>query len=335
MPPEAHHPLLRGVNPRQPAVLVGAGIAVLVILGIVLWLVLRGGGNTARRAPARGMSIRDLNELAGSIGHPVYWAGLQPRFTYEVSRTKDGRVYIRYLPAGATVGNTKANYLTIGTYPQPHAFRTIRATARTQGVRPLDIARGGVAFQYKSRPTSVYLAYPGSNYQIEVFDPTPAVALRLVTSGQIKPVGAPASIRAQSQAASTQQLKELAVTLGHPIYWAGAQPNVTYELTRTRDGSVYLRYLPPGVSVGARKPNYLTIGTYPQERALAILKETAAKNHVPTISVGGGGVALVDKKHPTSVYVAYPHVNLQIEVYDPNPGRAQQLLESGQIAPVR
>ena len=72
MPPEAHHPLLRGVNPRQPAVLVGAGIAVLVILGIVLWLVLRGGGgNTARRAPARGMSTRDLNELAGSIGHPV------------------------------------------------------------------------------------------------------------------------------------------------------------------------------------------------------------------------------------------------------------------------
>ena len=56
---------------------------------------------------------------------------------------------------------------------------------------------------------------------------------------------------------------------------------------------------------------------------------------MPTISVGDGGVALVDKKHPTSVYVAYPHVNLQIEVYDPNPGRAQQLLESGQIAPVR
>ncbi|MFL5918537.1 MAG: hypothetical protein ACJ74X_07415 [Gaiellaceae bacterium] len=332
---EGQHHVLRGVHARRPALLVGAGIAMLVILGIILWLVLRGGGETtARRAPAKGMSIRELNELAGSIGHPVYWAGLQPRFTYEVSRTKDGRVYIRYLPAGATVGNTKAKYLTVGTYPQPNAFRTIRATAKTQGLRALDLAGGGVAFQYKSRPTSVYLAYPGSNYQIEVFDPAPAGALRLVTSGQIKPVAAPASIRAQSQAASAQQLRQLAVTLGHPIYWAGAQANVTYELTRTRDGSVYLRYLPPGVSVGERKPNYLTIGTYPQKRALALLKRTAIKNHVRTMNVGGGGVALVDKKHPTSVYVAYPHLDLQIEVYAPKPGRAQQLVASGQIAPI-
>lgn len=337
MPAEAQQPVLRGVYARRPALLVGAGVVLLVVLGIVLWLLLRGDGGktTSRRAPANGMSIRQLNEFAGSIGHAVYWAGSQPRFTYELSHTKDGRVYIRYLPVGATVGSTKANYLTVGTYPQRHAFRTIRAAAKSQGLRALDIAGGGVAFQYKTRPTHVYIAYPGSNYQIEVFDPRPAVALRLVMSGQIKPVGAPPSLRARSQAASAQQLKELATTLGHPIYWAGAQANFTYELTRTRSGNVYLRYLPPGVSVGAQKPDYLTIGTYPEKGALAILKRTAAKNHVPTMSVGGGGVALVDKKHPTSVYVAYPHVALQIEVYDPKPGRAQQLVESGQITAIR
>ena len=38
-------------------------------------------------------------------------------------------------------------------------------------MRPLDIPGGGVAFQYKNRPTSVYLAYPGSDYQVEVYDP--------------------------------------------------------------------------------------------------------------------------------------------------------------------
>ncbi|MFL6020734.1 MAG: hypothetical protein ACJ74A_06290, partial [Gaiellaceae bacterium] len=125
MSAEGQHHVLRGVHARRPALLVGAGIAMLVILGIILWLVLRGPDETtARRAPAKAMSIRDLNELAASIGHPVYWAGSQPRFTYEVSRTKDGRVYIRYLPAGATVGAANANYLTVGTYPQPHAFRT-------------------------------------------------------------------------------------------------------------------------------------------------------------------------------------------------------------------
>jgi hypothetical protein len=337
VPAEAHQPVLRGVYARRPALILGAGIALLAILGIVLWLVLGGdGGNPAsRRAPANAVSIRELNEFAGSIGHPVYWAGSQPRFSYELSHTKDGRVYIRYLPADATVGSTKANYLTVGTYPQRHAFRTIRAAAKSQGLRPLSIAGGGVAFQYKNKPTNVYLAYPGSNYQIEVFDPAPAVALRLVTSGQIKPVGAPSSIRARSQAVSARQLKKLAVALGHPIYWAGAQANVRYELTRTRTGNVYLRYLPPGVSIGERKPDYLTIGTYPQKRALAILKRTAAKNRVPTMRVGGGGFALVDKKHPTSVYLAYPKLPLQIEIYDPKPGRAEQLVASGQITAIR
>jgi hypothetical protein len=322
---------------RTPALLVAAGIALLAILGVVLWLVLRGGSDTSSSpgAPAAAASFRRLSQFASSVGHPVYWAGLQPRFTYELSHTKDGRVYIRYLAPGVKVGNRNPNYLTVGTYPLQNAFATIRATARKQGLQTLDIPGGGVAFQYKNRPTSVYLAYPGSNYQIEVFDPSAARALRLVTSGQIKPVGATPSTLARSQAASPQQLKGLAVTLGHPIYWAGARERFTYELTRTKDGSVYIRYLPPGVSVGVRKPAYLTIGTYPQRRALQILKRTAAKNHVPTMSVVGGGLAFADNKRPTSVYLAFPNLDLQIEVYDPKPGRAQQLVASGQIAPVR
>ena len=87
--------------------------------------------------------------------------------------------------------------------------------------------------------------------------------------------------------------------------------------------------------VGDRRPNYLTVGTYPQQHAFATLKATAAKNHVPTLKLADGGLALVDAKHPTSVYVAYPAVDLQIEVFDPSPGRARQLVASGQIAPVR
>ena len=321
---------------RRPAVLVGFAAALLAVLGVVVWLVLRDDGQTASsgRASAEAASIRRLNEFAGSVGHPVYWAGSQPSFIYELSHTQDGRVYIRYLPPGVKIGNANPNYLTVGTYPLRNAFATIRATARNQGRETLYIPGGGVAFQYKNRPTNVYLAYPGSNYQIEVFDPSPARALGLVTSGQIKPVGAPASTRAGSQAASPQQLKALAVTLGHPIYWAGAQEGFTYELTRTKDKSVYIRYLPAGVAVGDRSPRYLTIGTYPQKQAFEILKRTAARNQVRTVRVGGG-LALVDKQRPTSVYLAYPNIDLQIEVYDPTADRARQLVISGKIAPVR
>jgi hypothetical protein len=317
---------------------VAAAAVLAVLIALVVWLLVRGGGDETSkpgRAPATAASIQRLNAFASTVGHPIYWVGSQPSFTYELSRTKDGRVYIRYLPAGVKLGNPNPNYLTVGTYPQPNAFATLKATAKKQGMRTLHLARGGLAFQYKNRPTSVYLAYPGSDFQIEVFDPSASRALQLVASGQVKPVGAPPRTPAGSKAASVQQLKSLAVELGHPIYWAGTKPSFTYELTRTNDGSVYVRYLPQGVAVGARQPTYLTIGTYPQKGALAILKSTAAKNGVPTISVTGGGLAFVDKKHPTSVYVAYPDIDVQVEVYDPASGRARQLVTSGQIAPVR
>jgi hypothetical protein len=323
-----------GVDRRLLAA--GGAVLLAVVIGLVLWLVLRGGGGKeAQRAPATAASITRLNRFASSAGHPIYWAGSQPSFTYELSRTNDGRVYIRYLPPGVKTGTLKPDYLTVGTYPQPHAFATLRATAKKQRAQLIHLAGGGLAFQYKGRPTSVYLAYPGSNYQIEVFYPSQTRALQLVRSGQVQPVGAPPRTAAGSTAATVKQLKARAIALGHPIYWAGTNPATNYELTETNNGSVYVRYLPQGVPVGSPLPDYLTIGTYPQKGALGILKSTAAKNHVPTITLADGGLAFVDKKHPTSVYAAYPNVDLQIEVFDPAAGRARQLVTSGQIAPVR
>jgi hypothetical protein len=314
----------------------GGAVLLAVVVGLVLWFVLHGGGGKeAQRAPATAASITRLNSFASTVGHPIYWAGSQPSFTYELSRTTDGRVYIRYLPPGVKTGTSKPDYLTVGTYLQPHAFATLRATAKKQGAQLIHLAGGGLAFQYKGRPTSVYLAYPGSNYQIEVFDPSQTKALQLVRSGQVQPVGAPPRTAAGSTAATVKQLKAHAIALGHPIYWAGSNPATTYELTETNNGSVYVRYLPQGAPVGSPLPDYLTIGSYPQKGALGILKSTAAKNHVPTINLADGGLAFVDKKHPTSVYVAYPNVDLQIEVFDPAAGRARQLVTSGQIAPVR
>jgi DNA primase len=41
------------------------------------------------------------------------------------------------------------------------------------------------------------------------------------------------------------ELRQLAADLVHAMYWAGPNETDTYELTRTRDGRVYLRYLQP------------------------------------------------------------------------------------------
>jgi hypothetical protein len=201
------------VSPGLPVLAAGA----IILAGVLaLWLVLRDSGAKTQhmqRAPATAASIACLKAFASSVGHPVCWAGPQPSFRFELSRTKDGRIYIRYLPPGVELGDSNASYLTVGTYPQRHAYATLRATAKKQGARTIDLAGGGLAFQYTRRPTSVYIAYPGSDYQIEVFDPTPARAVRLVEAGRVKPVGAPPP--GTSRAASVQQLKALAVELGH------------------------------------------------------------------------------------------------------------------------
>ena len=39
-----------------------------------------------------------------------------------------------------------------------------------------------------ARPTNVYFAYPKQPYQVEVFDPKPGRALRLVLAGRVEPV---------------------------------------------------------------------------------------------------------------------------------------------------
>lgn len=169
-----------------------AGVAVAAVAAITIWLLVRGGGEEAQppqRARASAVSIEELHALARSVGHPVYWAGRQPRFTYELSRTANGGVYIRYLPPGADVGDARPDYLTVGTYPQANAFTTLRATAQKQGVSTIRLGGGGLAFQHETHPTSAYLAYPGSDFQIEVYDPIPGRARQLIASGRIVRVG--------------------------------------------------------------------------------------------------------------------------------------------------
>src|SRR5262249_40129589 len=52
-------------------------------------------------------------------------------------------------------------------------------------------------------------------------------------------------------ALSASGLATLAQNVPQPIYWAGPKSGQFYELTRTKVGNVYIRYLPPGVKAGA------------------------------------------------------------------------------------
>ena len=171
-----------------------AALAGAVALGV--WVASDEGTSdltTSEAEAAGGTSIaadgQVLARQAASVGHVVYWAGPVSNRRYELTQTRDGRAYVRYLTAGADAGDVRPQFLTVGTYPVDNAFGITQAAAARADARRVRAPAGAVAFTTTTRPQSVYLAYEGSDLQIEVFHPTPQQARQLVESGRIRSIG--------------------------------------------------------------------------------------------------------------------------------------------------
>ncbi len=169
----------------------GVLVAVAVAAFFVAWLLLKDGGdkgNPATTGASGTASDSQLEKLAGSTDHPVYWAGARKDFSYELTKTKDGRIFIRYLPSGVKAGDPHAKYLAIGTYPRANAYAELSRAARRKGAVSVKIERGGLVVFNETKPTNVYFGYPNAKYQVEVFSPSAETARRLVLTGKIKPI---------------------------------------------------------------------------------------------------------------------------------------------------
>jgi hypothetical protein len=134
------------------------------------------------------VSQAQLEDLAASTNHPVYWAGPRENLSYELTKTTDGRIFIRYLPAGVKAGDQRPNFLAIGTYPRANAFRDLQRASRRQGEVSVKIEDGGLLVFNERKPTNVYFGYPNANYQVEVFSPSAQTARSLVLTGKIEPI---------------------------------------------------------------------------------------------------------------------------------------------------
>lgn len=167
----------------------GAVLAVAVAVGLVAWLLVRDGDDDTKRAEPVATTVSDLQRLDEQSGHPVYWVGPRPGTKYEVTRTSNGNVYIRYLTQAAAIGDERPNYLTVGSYPFKRAYATLRQSARQQGTKSGTLPNGGIYIVSRERPNSVYAAYRGTDLQIEVFSPSASQARQLVASGKLRPVG--------------------------------------------------------------------------------------------------------------------------------------------------
>jgi hypothetical protein len=171
---------------------IGAVIAIAVVVGFVAWLIFKDGDDDTTPAPqppnSTAASVDQLRGLPGETGHDVYWVGRRPDNTYELTRTADGNVYIRYLPPGAAVGIPRPDFLTIGTYPRRNALGGLRRLARRTGSVSFEVERGGLAVYSRDSPSSVYVAYPGKDVQIEVYDPSGKRARNLARSQRLRPL---------------------------------------------------------------------------------------------------------------------------------------------------
>jgi hypothetical protein len=154
------------------------------------------------------------------------------------------------------------------------------------------------------------------------------VAVLLLRNGEVVETGVPEEV-------SPGELRDFAEDEGHDVYWAGPVPGFKIELTKTKNGNVFVRYLPSAVPVGDQRPNYTTIATYPRKGAYEATVAAAKGRGQVRRNTPGGAISLYNRRKPTSVYLAYPNSSYLVEIYAAAPQEAQQLAASGRIAPVR
>ena len=185
-----------GAGLRQPRVRLSAVVALAVAAGLIAWAATNRGGNSPSTAnPTAGprtkgtgpvaLSPRGLRTLSRALGQPIYWAGQESGYTYEVTQVSKGKIFVRYLPQGVKVGAKGASYLIVATYSFPKAFNALKAVSKGHEIA---IPGNGIAAVDQGYPKSVHLAFPRVNYQVEVYDPSPARARNVATSGDVRPV---------------------------------------------------------------------------------------------------------------------------------------------------
>lgn len=133
---------------------------------------------------------------------------------------------------------------------------------------------------------------------------------------------------------SADALQDAAAQQATPVYWAGEQRGTELELSQPSKGRTYVRYLTDGAEAGNQRPDFLTVSTYAQANAVTALRSQGKEPGGVIGTAPGNATVYFSQTNPQSVYLAYPGVPVEIEVYDPSFRRALQLVNSGQIVAV-
>jgi hypothetical protein len=176
-------------RPRRRATVwaVLAGLVTVAAVAVAAVLLLRGGdAPKIVLGQPRVVSSSQLAAYARSGGRTVYSAGpAAAGFKLELTEVRGSRIFVRYLTNDAHAGDPRPAFTTVATYPMRGAYQQLRAASSRPGAVEGNGPAGATTLYYKRRPSSVYVARPGTDFLIEVFAPQPRAALQLAQSPSV------------------------------------------------------------------------------------------------------------------------------------------------------
>ncbi len=117
------------------------------------------------------LSESGLRSIVNAKKLTVFWTGPVAGAKYSLVANAPGIAYVRYLPDGKGLDDTKNAYKAIGTYVQKNAFAVNQTAGKVAGNVGFTNVDGNAVFYAKTRPTNVYMGIRGKDIQIEIFDP--------------------------------------------------------------------------------------------------------------------------------------------------------------------
>ena len=137
----------------------------------------------------------------------------------------------------------------------------------------------------------------------------------------------------QQTGLSADGLKTAVAALGRKVYWAGDEADNQYVLQTLANGQTTVRYIPKGGNPNEAQAIYRVMGSYPIKDAFGVTTKAGQAEGSVLITNADGSIVVYNKSKLTNVYVAFPNVDVQVEVYDPS-GQALALATSGRVVPV-
>jgi hypothetical protein len=190
VPPPVEQPPPPPVRRRRRGRILLLGLAVLALAGAATTFLLVREVDPAPIDVSSAAGIvtpARLAELADLRSAPIYWAGSLPATRLELRTTRIG-TYVRYLPAGMAAGSDELAP-TVATYPLRNAYETAVDRGKSPQMSSRSLDGGGIAVWRGARALSVYIAFRGDPYLVEVYAPEAGEARRLALSGRIAAVG--------------------------------------------------------------------------------------------------------------------------------------------------